>query len=243
MKAVTMWMITRSGFVLLSLLLISTGCAMKPVEKPNDPNYAPVQPASLLPPQINDGSIYRAGFATDLWMDQRARRVGDAITILLSESTTSSKSNSASIKKDTAVNAANPTIMGLSPSLRPDKILTNGDNALTLENNIESASDFSGAADAGQKNSLKGQITVTVSEVLPNGLLRVRGEKWLMLSKGEEFIRITGLIRPSDISTTNTVNSTQIADARITYSGRGDLADANNPGWLTKFFNGRYWPF
>ncbi len=227
----------------LGLMVSMCGCAIKPLERPNDPNYAPVQPASLLPPQINDGSIYRAGFATDLWMDQRARRVGDAITILLSESTTSSKSNSASIKKDTAVTAANPTIMGLSPNFHPNKILSSGDSGVTLENKVDSASDFSGAADAGQKNSLKGQITVTVSEVLPNGLLRVRGEKWLMLSKGEEFIRITGLIRPSDISTTNTVASTQIADARITYSGRGDLADANNPGWLTKFFNGRYWPF
>jgi flagellar L-ring protein precursor FlgH len=229
--------------IILLVVIFSSGCAIQPLEKPNDPNYAPVQPASLLPPQINDGSIYRAGFATDLWMDQRARRVGDAITIVLSESTTSSKSNSASITKDTSVTAANPTIMGLSPNFHPSKILSSGDGGVTLENNIDSASDFSGAADAGQKNSLKGQITVTVSEVLPNGLLRVRGEKWLMLSKGEEFIRITGLIRPSDISTSNTVASTQIADARITYSGRGDLADANNPGWVTKFLNGRFWPF
>lgn len=225
------------------LCLFITGCAMQPVAEPNDPNYAPVQPASLLPPQIQDGSIYRAGFATDLWMDQRARRVGDAITILLSESTTSSKSNTASIKKDSAVNTANPTLFGLSPNLHPNKILPSGEGGVTLENDIASNSNFSGEADADQKNSLKGQITVTVSEVLPNGLLRVRGEKWLMLSKGEEFIRITGLIRPSDISTSNTVTSTQIADARITYSGRGALADANNPGWLTRFFNGRYWPF
>ncbi|WP_313327993.1 flagellar basal body L-ring protein FlgH, partial [Stutzerimonas balearica] len=96
---------------------------------------------------------------------------------------------------------------------------------------------------AGQSNSLSGSITVTVSEVLPNGILAVRGEKWLTLNTGDELVRIAGLVRSDDISTDNTVSSMRVADARITYSGTGAFADASQPGWLSRFFVSPLWPF
>ena len=77
---------------------------------------------------------------------------------------------------------------------------------------------------------------MTVSEVLPNGILAVRGEKWMTLNTGDELVRIAGLVRQDDIATDNTVSSTRIADARITYSGTGAFADASQPGWLDRFF-------
>jgi flagellar L-ring protein precursor FlgH len=82
---------------------------------------------------------------------------------------------------------------------------------------------------------------VTVTEVLPNGNLRVAGEKWLTLNQGEEFIRVEGIVRPTDIATDNSVSSLEVADARITYNGKGPLNDANRPGVLTRLFL-KFWP-
>src|SRR5690606_4314762 len=102
---------------------------------------------------------------------------------------------------------------------------------------------FNGEADANQSNSLTGPITVTVADVLPNGLLAVRGEKWITLNNGDELIRLSGLIRPEAVGPDNSVLSTRIADARITYSGTGAFANASKPGWLSQFFMSPVWPF
>jgi flagellar L-ring protein FlgH len=84
---------------------------------------------------------------------------------------------------------------------------------------------------------------VTVADVLPNGNLVVRGEKWLTLNQGDEYIQISGIVRPIDIRTDNTVLSGLVADARITYSGKGMVADSNKMGWLSRFFASAIWPF
>jgi flagellar L-ring protein precursor FlgH len=83
---------------------------------------------------------------------------------------------------------------------------------------------------------------VHVLKVLPNGNLMIRGEKWLTLNNGDEYIRLTGVIRPKDINSNNTILSTKVANARIQYAGTGSFADANEQGWLTKFFNSSWWP-
>ena len=99
-----------------------------------------------------------------------------------------------------------------------------------------------GQAKADQSNSLQGNISVSVAKVLPNGNLVVRGEKWIMLNNGNEYIRITGLIRPEDVTSDNSVSSQKVANARIYYGGTGDLANSQEQGWLTSFFNGPWWP-
>jgi flagellar L-ring protein precursor FlgH len=100
---------------------------------------------------------------------------------------------------------------------------------------------FEGSAKSDQSNSLRGSISVTVAEVLPNGILRIRGEKWLKLNQGDEYIRLTGLVRPEDIGTDNTIPSSKVADARIAYGGTGEFDDANRMGWLSRFFNSEWW--
>ncbi|MGL5585984.1 MAG: flagellar basal body L-ring protein FlgH, partial [Plesiomonas sp.] len=102
--------------------------------------------------------------------------------------------------------------------------------------------DFKGNSTSSQQNSLSGSITVLVYEVMPNGILRVRGEKWLRLNQGDEYIRLNGLVRVDDIDGSNRVPSQRLADARITYSGRGALSDSNSAGWLTRFFNSPFFP-
>ena len=84
---------------------------------------------------------------------------------------------------------------------------------------------------------------MTVAERLPNGNLLVRGEKRITINQGQEFIRVQGIVRPVDIGPANTVPSTKIADATITYTGKGTLADSNRQGWLSRFFNSPWFPF
>ena len=95
---------------------------------------------------------------------------------------------------------------------------------------------FDGKGEATQSNQLNGEISVTVAEVYPNGTLLVRGEKLLTLNRGDEHIRISGIVRDADISADNRVPSTRVANAKITYSGNGEIARASRQGWLQRFF-------
>jgi len=233
-------------FPLLAGLLLSSGC-MAPTAKPDDPYYAPVLPRTPLPAAQNNGSIYQAGFENGLYDDRKAFRVGDIITITLNERTQASKNANSALKKDGSGTLGVPNLFGM--TVAPDNPLRNisrlgmTNDSLSLEASWNSQRANTGSGQAGQSNSLSGSVTVTVAEVLPNGILAVRGEKWMTLNTGDELMRISGLVRADDISTDNTVSSTRVADARITYSGTGAFADASQPGWMSRFFMSPLWPF
>lgn len=233
-------------FPLLAGLLLSSGC-MAPTAKPDDPYYAPVLPRTPLPAAQNSGSIYQAGFENNFFGDRKAFRVGDIITITLNERTQASKNANSNIQKDSSGALGVPNLFGMAVApknpLAGVSALGMTNNNLSLDSSWDSSRDASGSGQAGQSNSLSGSITVTVAEVLPNGILAVRGEKWMTLNTGDELVRISGLVRADDIATDNTVASTRIADARITYSGTGAFADASQPGWLSRFFVSPLWPF
>ncbi|NDV89841.1 flagellar basal body L-ring protein FlgH [Alteromonas sp. 345S023] len=221
--------------VLSTALLMLGGCASsgKPPVEANDPSFAPVVPDYPRETIVEDGSLFRSFMANSLYSDVTARRVGDIITVALSESTSASKSADTTTAKDTNVDLN--TITGL------------GGNAVSIggqsvQLGIGSSRDFSGDAEANQSNSLSGAISVTVVEVLPNNNLVIRGEKWITLNHGDEYIRLTGIIRPADISPENEIVSTKVANARIQYSGTGSFARAQERGWLTKFFDSTWWP-
>ena len=220
------------SFILILTALLS-GCVSTP-PKPDSPQFAPVRPQAMQMPREVTGSIYNAATSNSLYGDGRAHRVGDIITVVLQERTQSSKSNSTEIEKENEQTIAQPTILG-----RPLNI--NGRPASATF--PTSTTEFTGEGTSDMSNSLNGNITVTVHEVLPNGLMVVKGEKWLTLNQGDEYIRVSGLIRPGDVSSTNTVQSTQLADARITYSGTGVMHDSGSMGWLAKFFVSPLWPF
>jgi flagellar L-ring protein precursor FlgH len=225
--------------ILLPLLgcVVLSGC-VAPAPKPDDPYYAPVLPRTPLPASQTNGSIYQAGFETNLYDDRKAYRVGDIITITLSERTQASKKAGSSMSKDSSANIGLTSLFGGGVSIDNP---SSGLNPLKAENlsldvGYNGTRDTDGESEADQSNSLSGSITVTVAEVLPNGILAVRGEKWLTLNTGDELMRIAGMIRADDIATDNTVSSTLVANARITYSGTGAFADASQPGWFDRFF-------
>ncbi|TWI53568.1 flagellar L-ring protein precursor FlgH [Pseudomonas duriflava] len=218
--------------------VVLVGC-VAPSAQPNDPHYAPVLPRTPMPAAQNNGSIYQPGFDQNLYTDRKAFRVGDIITITLEEKTQASKKASSDISKDSSADLGITSLFGTSGQIANP--LSSG--KLNLGAQFEGSRESAGDAQAAQSNSLSGSLTVTVADVMPNGVLAVRGEKWLTLNTGNELMRISGLIRADDISTTNEVSSTRVADARITYSGTGAFADASQPGWLSRFFNSPLFPF
>lgn len=219
------------GWVVTMAVALLAGCAAREEfvpPKPDEEKYAPPKLDYSLP-EAQGGSLYRHNYLMTLFQDRRAYRVGDMLTVVLSEETESSKTADTQYDKSSNVGLSVP-VFG-NKSLDDVSASVNGDRS------------FDGSASSSQGNRLEGQITVTVHEVLPNGVLRVSGEKWLRLNQGDEFIRLTGIVRVDDISRNNQVSSSRIGDARITYSGRGALADSNAAGWLSQFFNSPWMPF
>lgn len=218
--------------VLLMLAVATLGaCASNSVEDGFSYNPVPVREAY---PEPMDGSIYRSGTEVRLFEDLKAGRVGDILTVRLTEKTNATKSSQTQTSKQTVATLANPTIFG-----RP--ITKNG--VPLFSGSLDGQSSFDGQGNSAQSNSLTGEITVTVIERLPNGNLVIQGEKWLTINQGREFIRVTGIIRPNDIETDNSVSSTRIANAQIAYSAKGALADANRMGLLARFFNSMLHPY
>lgn len=221
----------RAGALLVLLAL--AGCAASPLrEMPDDPAYAPMQPSAPAPDFHAEGGVQYARFGSSLFSDRRATQVGDIVTVRLVERTQASKDADTQISKDSDLQFNEGTILGNN--------FAGGSHS--LETDVQQNRAFQGNAESSQSNSLNGSIAVTVTEVMPNGLLRVRGEKWLQLNRGQEYIRLSGILRQEDLAPDNTVPSTKLADARIGYSGTGELAQSNNMGWLGKFFNSGVWP-
>ncbi len=216
----------------LALLSLLGGCASQQMRP--DPAYAATYPEPAPRQAAANGAIYQANDNMRLFEDYKAHRVGDIITIRLVEQTDASKDAKTSTVKDNNVDLQAPTVSG-------GGITVGGKDVFSA--NATASRDFKGEGSSTQSNSLSGNITVTVAKVLSNGNLVVRGEKLVSLNQGDEFLRISGIVRPADIASDNSVVSTQVANARISYGGSGAIADANSMGWLGRFFQSVLWPF
>lgn len=225
---------------MLAAVLVA-GCNTPPKR---DPDYAPVRPMAPPPAPEGTGSIYQTGYSNFWFENIRARRVGDMLTIKLMEQTDATKTAATAVDKSNSTSITNPTILGSTPSFNTPSLIplaSNKDNTLGM--NLQSEHAFDGGGDSSQSNKLTGDITVTVIEVLSNGYLMVRGEKRIGINQGNEYIKLSGIVRPSDIDSTNTVESTRLADPTIIYVGDGPVADSNIMGWLAKFFVSAIMPF
>ncbi len=213
------------------IVLMMVACTPIPTK---DPDFAPVQPASLIPPVQNSGSIYQAGYDMRLFEDNKARRVGDVLSIIFNEATQANKAADLSQEKQNSMSFTAPSLYGMAVST-----MTGSD----LQTTVASDNKFTGTGKADQSNSLTGNISVTVIELLPNGDLKVRGEKRVTLNQGDEYVRLSGIVRPIDIDPSNTVSSDKVADATIMYTGNGSMADASKMGWLSRILNSAWIPF
>ncbi len=228
----------RTILTALLVLLIASGCASAPRQDTRISEEVYSWPEYST--RTTEGAIFQASRNGSLFEDVRARRVGDVVTVVLSERTNATQSASASTSKDNSIQTQNPTLFGRLFGFRAGGVSS---TPLSLENSLNSSKSFNGEGGSEQSNQLTGDITALVIEELPNGYLRIRGEKLISINKGDEYIRLTGVIRPVDIQANNTILSAMVANAEISYGGKGMIADASEMGWASRFFNSRWWPF
>ncbi len=210
---------SNSKLALAAIALVLLTAAKKPRE-----DFSPTFPVAEAPAPAN-GAIFQVshGYAP-LTSGNRAAAVGDLLTIVLVERTQAVKTATA--------NTGRTGSIGLTPPAKgPLAIFT------PEEFNMGGSSTFDGKGQAAQSNQLTGEVSVTVAAVFPNGTMLVRGEKQMRLNQGDEFIRLSGLVRQVDIGADNRIASTRVANAQITYTGKGDIARASHQGWLQHFFS------
>jgi flagellar L-ring protein FlgH len=215
----------RSALVATASVLVLAlgGCALVPkqpiVQQPMTA-VPPVPPHAQTP-----GSIFNPGYAgRPLFEDQRPRNIGDILTIVIQENINATKSSGAAANRASTTQFSTTTAGFLNGLFGKANLNSQGSNT------------FQGTGGANASNTFNGVITVTVTNVLPNGNLVVSGEKQMLINQGNEFVRFSGVVNPNTISGLNAVYSTQVADAKIEYSAKGYIDEAETMSWLQRFF-------
>jgi flagellar L-ring protein FlgH len=185
--------------------------------------FEPIMPDEEISQAVVDGAIYDSNSQGLFATERKASKVGDIVTVSLSESFQASKSQSTASGKDDSLEFTLPTTGALSGVLASDV-------------NLGTKQSFAGTGTASQSNAITGLVSASVVRVYANGNLEILGQKKLTLNNGDEYVRVKGIVRPQDIGNGNIVNSNRLANAEITYIGAGELADTSRRGWLSKLF-------
>ena len=219
---------------LVALASLLVGCAEVGFRDiPPERVYIPSSQSPAAPDA--DGSIFSRAGQDSLLGQDRARKPGDILTVLIDEQVSASTSASNNASRNSATTALTPVALA-DLNRRLGKLWASDMNP--AESSIES----SGEGTAEQAGRIEGEVTAVVTEVLPNGLLAIRGYKRLELTRGVQLIRLTGFVRPMDIQPDNTVRSRRLADADISFAAKGELADASRAGWMNRALL-KLWPF
>ena len=210
--------------VIIASIFFINGCSTY-VEEVNNKQFKPLTPSfeEFNREEPSNGAIFSTSSSGLFSSDRRAKKVGDILSVTLSETFSSSKGATNSSAKADSIGA----------EVGPTGIMR---NFAGLGGSASKTNSFSGSMATSQSNSLSGTISATVVRVFPNGNLEIKGQKKLRITEGTEYIRLSGIIRPQDISTSNTVSSTKIAEAQIEYVGAGILDSASKPGWGSALF-------
>lgn len=207
----------------LLALVVTSACTTTPPTNVHQPMTA--RPSPRFDAPSGNGAIFQAGYSRPLFEDRRARFVGDTITINITESTTASAKSNSKLDKSNTSKAGISALAGLP-----------GQSFLGMNMNATSSNAFSGKGEAANNNVFNGSITATVIDVMPNGNLLVSGEKQVAIGHEQEFVRISGVVNPSFVDFSNSIDSSKVADARIEYKSAGQISEGQLMGWLARFF-------
>lgn len=215
-----------------SIVILTAGCGPRHVE-PFTPRqrvykhgeYAQQSEAARRAP----GSLFSEAHGGYL-EDTRAVRVGDLVVIRIDESANASGGATTNLKRDNEGSTGASAMLGLVPALK--KAYPTMDTSKLVE--FATTSGFAGEGDTARKGQLTGNVAVRIAREMPNGDLFLEGTKVVLINNEEYHLYVSGLVRPTDISPDNSVMSTRIADAQIEFTGRGDLADQQRKGWLSR---------
>ncbi|NMC74286.1 MAG: flagellar basal body L-ring protein FlgH, partial [Geobacteraceae bacterium] len=219
----------KSAIAIIALL--ASGCVYPQVEMPRQ-SFEEHIPAPQ--PRYENGSLWQEN-SVSLVDDFKARRRGDIVTVLIVEEASASKQANTGTKRETGISASIPNFMGVETTALADKLDL---NALVKAN---TSSSYDGSGSTSRKDVLKATITARVTDVLPNGYLRIQGQRSVKVNNEEQIMILEGVVRPKDINHENMISSSQVADARITYAGNGIVNDKQQPGWLFNFVD-KIWP-
>ncbi|MDR1920232.1 MAG: flagellar basal body L-ring protein FlgH [Candidatus Adiutrix sp.] len=230
--------------------LLAAGCA----ERISQPSPLVNQEAALRNPPVeiysepavrNEGSLFSEDSRLDMFSDLKARQVGDIITINIVETSKASKTANTATSRSNAVNAQTNALLGYeNPANLPgignlfDKL--NFRSAVGIDANYDS--NFAGKGSTSRNENMTAKMSARVIQVLPNGNLVIRGSQEIMVNNEKQYITVQGVVRQADVSADNTVLSTYLADARIDYTGQGDLSRKQREGWLSRALD-VIWPF
>ncbi|MBF0262494.1 MAG: flagellar basal body L-ring protein FlgH [Magnetococcales bacterium] len=217
-------------FLLVPVLpIVITGCGMtRASERPPAPIaiVQPTPPETLAPKK---GSIWQTTDRNTLFLDNKARNIGDVVMVKVSENPIATKNAKTKLER------TNDNTLSMTNALDVRKLLKLNNPALAGEASASSTNNFEGKGDIARQSKLEAKISCLVTQVMANGNLRIEGRRDITLNNENEYIILSGVIRPEDISADNSVTSDQIADARIEFSGDGDLDDQQRPSWIGRF--------
>lgn len=219
---------------LLLMFFALIGCAVEKTEiKTAGFEDPPPRPQA----DYSSGSIWQSS-SVALTDDMKARRRGDIITIVISETASASKEAKTDTSRGSSLSAGMPNMLGLEKS---DLMRKNFSDLASLIS-ASANSKFQGSGSTSRQENLNATITARVVDVQSNGNLMIEGRRNIKVNEEDQIIVLEGTVRSRDVAPDNTVNSIYIADARISYSGRGIISDQQSPGWFMNIFN-KIWPF
>ena len=239
-------------FFVLGMFLLPSCISLFPKKKTQEP-VAQYQPGYMMrtAPAEKEGplagaSLWKDVSYRDFFKDLRAYKVGDLVTVNIVETAKASKKAKTKTSRDSSIDAGITNALGWEKKIRHltslgnAKVRNDFNNATLFKANMKNS--FDGSGETSRDESMTASITARVMDVLPNGNLFIKGTREVKVNNENQIITLTGLIRPEDVSPSNTVLSSFIADARITYAGSGSVSDKQKPGWLMRAVD-FVWPF
>jgi flagellar L-ring protein FlgH len=193
-------------------------------------------------PVLQEGALWPGDTAENLlFVDNKARKVGDIVTVTIDESNTSSQSATTDTSRNTTLDMQAPSVLGLPASLGVQNFLGMG-TQFDPSVNATIANQSQGNGTVTRNGSLTANISALITEILPSGNFRIEGRRTVAVNNEEQILVLRGIIRPQDINFDNTILSRWIADASISLTGEGVVADEQRKGWLAKILS-KVWPF
>lgn len=228
----------KNRYLFPFVVMLLTSCAAP--QKPPVAVHEPLEEIEAIHEESKEaGSLWRDNNQS-MFSDRKANDVGDIVTVIISEKASASKEATTSTSRSSNMTASIPNFFGL----ENDKIWATSHNPIDLENLVKAdfANGFDGAGTTTRKEDLNAFLTTQVVGRYPNGQLKIRGGKEVMVNDEVQIIYLTGIVRPVDITSANTVNSYKILNARISYTGNGAISDKQQPGWAMRMLD-YAWPF
>jgi flagellar L-ring protein FlgH len=233
----------KTSVLISTLFLVAVGCnTVGPLESSRIKNQPFVVESALKATkpgqEVKQGTIWKGEQASNIFfVDQRAKTVGDIVTVKITEVSAATEKATTDTGRSSSLQAGVPNFLGMEMN-QAGKLFATPDKMITAS----SANNFSGSGETTRSGSLSATITARVVDVMPNGNLAIEGKRELYVNNEKKEILLQGVIRQKDIASDNSVFSTQVADAKVIYTGVGTIGEKQRPGWLSRAFD-LVWPF